>query len=42
MKQYLELLQDIVNKGYAHEDRTGVGRISVIGRQIRFDLNTVI
>lgn len=42
MKQYLELLQKIVDHGYAHEDRTGVGRISIIGEQLRFDLNTGI
>ena len=39
MKQYLELLQKIVDHGYTHEDRTGVGRISIIGEQLRFDLS---
>lgn len=39
MKQYLELLQKIVDHGYAHEDRTGVGRISIIGEQLRFNLS---
>lgn len=39
MKQYLETMQDIIDNGYAHEDRTGVGRISVVGVQLRFDLS---
>ncbi len=39
MKQYLDLLQEIVDQGYSHEDRTGVGRISIIGKQLRFDLS---
>ena len=39
MKQYLDILQEIVDEGYAHEDRTGVGRISIIGKQLRFDLS---
>lgn len=38
MKQYLDLLQDIVDNGVQHEDRTGHGRISVFGRQQRYDL----
>lgn len=39
MKQYLDLMQEIVDQGYSHEDRTGVGRISIIGKQLRFDLS---
>lgn len=39
MKQYHELLQDILNNGEEKEDRTGVGTISVFGRQLRFDLS---
>ena len=38
MKQYLELLQDIMDNGTKKGDRTGVGTTSVFGRQIRHDL----
>jgi thymidylate synthase len=38
MKQYLELLQDILDNGELKDDRTGVGTYSVFGRHIRFDL----
>lgn len=38
MKQYHELLRHILDKGARHEDRTGVGTISVFGYQTRFDL----
>lgn len=40
MKQYHELLEDILNKGERKDDRTGVGTISVFGRQLRFDLSS--
>jgi thymidylate synthase len=40
MKQYLELLQDILDNGETKDDRTGVGTISVFGRNLRFDLRT--
>lgn len=35
---YLELLEDILENGETREDRTGVGTISVFGRQLHFDL----
>jgi thymidylate synthase len=38
MKQYLELLQDILDNGELKDDRTGIGTISVFGRHLRFDL----
>ncbi len=38
MKQYIDLLADIVDNGFNHTDRTGTGRRSVYGRQLRFNL----
>lgn len=38
MKNYHELLKDILTNGVRSEDRTGVGTLSVFGRQLRFDL----
>lgn len=38
MKQYQELLRHILDNGTRHEDRTGVGTISVFGYQNRYDL----
>jgi len=39
MKNYLELMRDIIDNGVDKSDRTGVGARSVFGRQMRFDLN---
>lgn len=38
MKQYHDLLQDILNNGEIKDDRTGTGTYSVFGRHLRFDL----
>jgi thymidylate synthase len=38
-KQYIELLQDILENGIKRQDRTGTGTISVFGRQIRHKMS---
>jgi thymidylate synthase len=38
MKQYLDLLRDVMENGTDKGDRTGTGTRSVFGRQVRYDL----
>ncbi len=38
MRAYLELLRETLEQGVSKTDRTGVGTLSVFGRQLRFDL----
>jgi thymidylate synthase len=39
MKQYLDLVQHVMDNGYQKGDRTGTGTKSVFGYQMRFDLS---
>lgn len=38
MRQYLELMQHVINHGHQKSDRTGTGTLSVFGYQMRFNL----
>jgi len=39
MKQYLELLNHVLDQGTLKKDRTGTGTLSIFGYQMRFDLS---
>jgi thymidylate synthase len=39
MKQYLDLLNHVINNGTAKSDRTGTGTLSIFGHQSRYDLS---
>jgi thymidylate synthase len=38
MRDYLQLLQHVLDNGHEREDRTGTGTVGVFGAQARFDL----
>jgi len=39
VRQYLDLMQRVLNEGARKDDRTGTGTLSVFGHQMRFDLS---
>jgi thymidylate synthase len=40
MRQYLELMQFVLDNGVRKEDRTGTGTLSIFGYQTRYDLSS--
>ncbi|MFM9458702.1 thymidylate synthase, partial [Streptomyces europaeiscabiei] len=38
MKQYLDLVREVLEHGERREDRTGTGTISLFGMQTKYDL----
>ena len=39
MRQYLDLLQKVLDEGSSKQDRTGTGTLSIFGCQSRYDLS---